>query len=145
MTALSVRRIDPATVTTQALDDDNVRAMTVTFAHITFDAVDAQALATFWAAALGQRVDDGAEVWFASINFRPGGGVGPAWLFTQVPEAKTAKNRMHLDLLCEDRDLEAQRLVDLGATKVREVDEWEHQWIVMADPERNEFCISNAH
>lgn len=119
--------------------------MTVVFAHITFDSVDAKALATFWAKALGQEVDDEAEVWFASINFRPGGGTGPAWLFSQVPEPKTAKNRMHLDLLCEDRDSEADRLVTLGATKVREVDEWDHQWTVMADPEGNEFCISKAH
>jgi predicted enzyme related to lactoylglutathione lyase len=117
--------------------------MTIAFAHITFDAVDAKALATFWSEALGQQVDEGAEVWFASINFRPGGGSGPAWLFTQVPEAKTAKNRMHLDLLCDDRESEADRLVTLGATKVREVDEWDHQWTVMADPEGNEFCISN--
>jgi predicted enzyme related to lactoylglutathione lyase len=117
--------------------------MTIAFAHITFDAVDAKALASFWSEALGQQVDEGAEVWFASINFRPGGGSGPAWLFTQVPEAKTAKNRMHLDLLCDDREREADRLVTLGATKVREVDEWDHQWTVMADPEGNEFCISN--
>ena len=120
--------------------------MTIAFAHVTFDAVDAKALGTFWSEALGQPLDDGAEVWFASINFRPGGAAaGPAWLFTQVPEPKTAKNRMHLDLLCEDRLSEAARLVALGATKVREVDEWDHQWTVMSDPEGNEFCISNAH
>jgi predicted enzyme related to lactoylglutathione lyase len=119
--------------------------MTISFAHVTFDAVDAKALATFWSQALGQSVDEGAEVWFASINFRPGGGNGPAWLFTQVPEAKTAKNRMHLDLVCEDRVTEADRLIALGATKASEVDEWGHQWVVMADPEGNEFCISNAH
>jgi catechol 2,3-dioxygenase-like lactoylglutathione lyase family enzyme len=119
--------------------------MTVAFAHVTFDAVDAKKLADFWSGALGQSVDEGAEVWFASINFRPGGGPGPAWLFTQVPEAKTAKNRMHLDLVCEERVTEADRLVALGATKANEVDEWGHQWIVMHDPEGNEFCISNAH
>ena len=119
--------------------------MTISFAHITFDAVNAQVLSSFWSAALGQAVDEGADVWFASVNFRPGGGTGPAWLFTQVPESKTAKNRMHLDLLCEDRVAEAKRLVALGATKVREVDEWDHQWTVMSDPEGNEFCISNAH
>lgn len=119
--------------------------MTIAFAHVTFDCADAKALADFWSGALGQRVDDEAEVWFASINFRPGGQSGPGWLFAQVPEAKIAKNRVHLDLLCEDRIAEADRLVTLGATKIREVDEWEHQWVVMADPEGNEFCISNAH
>lgn len=119
--------------------------MTIAFAHITFDAVDAKLLATFWSHALGQSVDEGAEAAFASINFRPGGSTGPAWLFTQVPEAKTSKNRMHLDLVCEDRITESDRLVSLGAAKVREVDEWDHQWTVMADPEGNEFCISTAH
>ena len=73
--------------------------------------------------------------------------------FQKVPEPKTAKNRMHLDLNVSDTehvgaeegrkrvDAEAQRLVGLGATKVGAFDEHDEYWVVMTDPEGNEFCI----
>jgi Glyoxalase-like domain len=115
--------------------------MSLSLAHVTFDCHDAVALAGFWSQALGRPVDDGAEPFFASIGFpsQPG---QTAWLFIQVPEDKSAKNRMHIDLTSDDRDAEVARLVSLGATKVGQHDEYGHQWSVLHDPEGNEFCVS---
>ncbi len=62
-----------------------------------------------------------------------------------MPEAKTAKNRMHLDLRVEKsvpRSLEVARLVDLGATHIADKDEWGHSWAVLTDPQGNEFCVA---
>lgn len=115
--------------------------MTLSIAHITFDCRDATQLAAFWSQAIDRPVNDGAEPFFASIDYPPTPG-RPAWLFLQVPEGKSAKNRMHLDLTSEDRHAEVDRLVGLGATKVGEHDEYGHQWTVMNDPEGNEFCVS---
>ena len=115
--------------------------MSLSLAHVTFDCHDAVALAGFWSQALGRPVDDGAESFFASIGFPSQPGQN-AWLFIQVPEGKTAKNRMHIDLTSDGRDAEVERLVALGATKVGEHDEYGHQWSVMNDPEGNEFCVS---
>ena len=119
--------------------------MTVSLGHITFDCRDAVALAGFWAQALGRPVDDGAEPVVATIGY-PATPERPAWLFLGVPEGKTAKNRMHLDLAADPesggREAEVQRLVALGATKVADHDEWGHVWTVVQDPEGNEFCVA---
>ena len=67
-------------------------------------------------------------------------GKGPRFLFQRVPEGKTAKNRMHLDLRT---GLDAvDRLVGLGATRVREHNDQTGHWVVLLDPEGNEFCVS---
>ncbi|MFF4168637.1 VOC family protein [Streptomyces sp. NPDC001744] len=70
-------------------------------------------------------------------------GRGRRILFQRVPEPKTAKNRLHLDLHTEEgtRDEEVARLRGLGATVLREVDEPSGSWVVLADPEGNEFCV----
>ena len=68
-----------------------------------------------------------------------------AFLFLAVPEPKTAKNRLHLDLETDDRAAEVARLVELGATHVADHDEWGISWSVLTDPEGNEFCIADAH
>ncbi|MFJ5776590.1 VOC family protein [Streptomyces sp. NPDC093094] len=72
-----------------------------------------------------------------------GTGLGRRLLFQRVPEAKTGKNRLHLDLHPgEDRrESEVARLTALGASVLREVKEPSGQWVVMADPEGNEFCV----
>jgi hypothetical protein len=116
--------------------------MTIALSSITFDCGDAAALAGFWSAATGRPIDDGATPGFASIGF-PGKPGRPAWLFNQVPEGKSAKNRVHLDLTAggADGDAEVDRLVGLGAKRVAEHDEGGSRWAVLADPEGNEFCI----
>ncbi|WP_282703343.1 VOC family protein [Streptomyces sp. CC219B] len=72
-----------------------------------------------------------------------GTGLGRRLLFQRVPEPKTAKNRLHLDLHAPagQRDAEVERLEGLGASVVRRVSEPGGSWVVMADPEGNEFCV----
>jgi Glyoxalase-like domain len=111
--------------------------------NITLDCDDALALARFWSAAVDRPVDDASSEVFASIG---GGDVDrrePAWYFERVPEAKQAKNRMHLDLFDDDVDA-VERLVALGASVVgrHTVPGTEHHWTVLLDPEGNEFCVA---
>ena len=107
---------------------------------VSFDAADALALATFWAAALGSDVDEDSTADKAFVE--AAGWGGPNIWFLRVPEGKTAKNRMHLDLSADDRDAEVARLLSLGAAKIDEHDEYGTHWIVLADPEGNEFCVA---
>ncbi len=115
--------------------------MTLTLAHVTFDCADAVKLASFWATAFDRTVDEGASPFFASIGYNTADGL-PSMLFLQVGEGKTAKNRMHLDTHADDREAEVERLVQLGATRIAEKDEYGTRWTVMNDPEGNEFCIA---
>ena len=115
--------------------------MASTVYAISFDASDAQVAATFWAAALGRAVGEGASSDNASVTADPaipGSGIG----FHRVPEGKTVKNRMHLDLITTDFDAEVGRLTELGASKLNEVkkDSGAH-WATLADPEGNEFDV----
>jgi hypothetical protein len=68
-------------------------------------------------------------------------GVEPRLFFQLVPEAKTVKNRVHLDLRCDDLEAETARLVALGA-RVLLIDGPQRDWVTFADPEGNEFCVS---
>ena len=136
--------------------------------QITFDARHAPALAEFWALAVGyiiQPPPPGFESWeeFAdSIAMPPEdresisaivdpNGDGPRILFLNVPEAKTAKNRVHLDVHVTEglegierdrvRDEKVAQLVQAGATYVDKRSDYGPAWVVMLDPEGNEFCI----
>jgi hypothetical protein len=140
--------------------------------QITFDAADPGALAEFWAAALGYRLQpppEGFASWDAALdawgvppeerNSRsaivPVDGDGPRVFFQRVPEPKTAKNRVHLDVRAAPGlegdarmaalEEECARLVGLGATRQRRFEPGEDLggtgFIVMADPEGNEFCL----
>lgn len=115
--------------------------MTTSLSAITVDCDDALAVATFWAAALGRDVDTNGSREFATIGY---GNAAPAFMFLRVPEGKSAKNRMHLDLHATDRELEVERLVGLGASRMTDVAEWGHKWTVLQDPEGNEFCVAEA-
>jgi hypothetical protein len=128
--------------------------MTVMIASVTFDCVDALAVASFWSAALERPLDPGASSDFASIGFaerRDASGWAavahekePTWMFARVSEPKTAKNRMHLDLMTPDPEGEVARLVGLGATRLADMEEYGYTWTVMSDPEGNEFCVAMA-
>ena len=62
---------------------------------------------------------------------------------TQITESKAAKNRCHVDLSSGDnREAEVKRLLDLGATHVADLDEFDHRWTVLRDPSGNEFCVA---
>jgi Glyoxalase-like domain len=103
---------------------------------VSFDAADALALARFWAAALGSDVDEDSTVVQAFVE--AAGWGGPNLWFNQVPEPRTAKNRVHFDLRAPGpMDDEVTRLERLGAV-VRQ--RFPHH-VVMADPEGNEFCV----
>ena len=128
--------------------------MTVEIASVTFDCADALVVGRFWSAALGRPLDPEASSDFATIGFagrRDSVGWAPVerdgdptWMFAKVPEPKTAKNRLHLDLMTPDPEAEVARLVGLGATRVADVEEYGYEWTVMADPEGNEFCVAKA-
>ena len=128
--------------------------MTVRIASVTFDCADALTLGRFWSAALGRPLDPDASSDFATIGF---GGrrdkvgwapverdVDPTWMFVRVPEPKTAKNRMHLDVMASDPDAEVARLVELGATRGADMDEYGYTWTVTSDPEGNKFCVAKS-
>jgi len=103
---------------------------------VSFDAADALALATFWAAVLGSDVDEDSTADKAFVE--AAGWGGPNIWFTRVPEPKTAKNRVHFDLRAPGAvDEEVARLERLGAAVTRR----SPGHTVMTDPEGNEFCV----
>ena len=105
------------------------------------DCADPAALARFWAEALDYKTlpgDDPDEVVVV-----PKDGKGTQLGFFRVPEGKSVKNRLHLDLRPEDQAAEVERLIALGAQKV-DIGQGSPTWVVLADPEGNEFCILRA-
>jgi hypothetical protein len=138
--------------------------------QVVFDAADPPALAAFWGEAIGYVEEDppeGFDSWeaWAVANDLPRedwdnyasrvdpDGAGPRLFFQRVPEPKTAKNRVHLDLdvsggratPLEDRRRRVadavERAVAAGATRVKDYDEAGQHWVVLQDPEGNEFCL----
>jgi hypothetical protein len=139
--------------------------------QVVFDCADPAALARFWAAARGYEIpgppegfatwqdwlrEQGVpeEEWNLAAAVEDPEGTRPRIFFQRVPEGKVAKNRVHLDLSVSGGPAapkqgrvqriiaEAERLVALGATRVTDVQEqFGSNWIVMQDPEGNEFCV----
>jgi predicted enzyme related to lactoylglutathione lyase len=128
--------------------------MTIQLASVAFDCVDALVVGAFWSEALGRPLDPGADPGFASIGFAARRSVGgwrsversdePTWLFAQVPESKAVKNRVYPDLVADDVEVEIARLVQLGATRVTDRDEYGYRWTLLTDPEGNEFDLAQA-
>ena len=110
---------------------------------LVLDCLDPERLAGFWAPALGYAVAGSVENYTMLV---PEGGAGPALLLQRVPEANTAKNRMHLDIDATDIEAEAARLEALGASRLAADVCREHgsSWILLADPEGNEFCVCDG-
>lgn len=115
--------------------------MSLRLEQVNIDAEDAASLGSWWRAALSWVVvnDDPEE-----FEIRESPDRLPGLLFAPVPEGKTTKNRLHLDLRPDDRDAEVERLVGLGATRV-DVGQGNQTWVVLADPEGNEFCVLSSH
>ncbi|MGH3321919.1 MAG: VOC family protein [Streptosporangiaceae bacterium] len=141
--------------------------MATTF-QVTFDSANPRSLAHFWTTVLGyvdQPPPEGFSSWkevldqmgvpekrwedkYAIIDPKAG---GPRLLFQRVPEGKEAKNRVHLDVNVgegldgdarrERVDEEVGRVTDLGATELYSMGEYGEYWVVMQDPEGNEFCL----
>jgi hypothetical protein len=128
--------------------------------QVTFDCHDADLLADFWATALDRVVQPpppGFDSWPAFLEAQgfdvpPEGsmsaiidpdGNGPRMLFQRVPEEKTAKNRVHLDVRAGDRrDEKVAELEQAGGKVIGHHEEMGLEWVVMADPEGNEFCVT---
>ena len=108
---------------------------------LAIDCADPAALARFWAEALDYTSQPGDDPDEAAIV--PKDGRGTQLLFLRVPEGKTIKNRLHLDLRPEDQGKEVERLLALGAKKV-DIGQGSPTWVVLADPEGNELCILRA-
>ncbi|MET7397486.1 VOC family protein [Dactylosporangium sp. NPDC005572] len=134
--------------------------------QVTQDSTDPHPLADWWAETLGWEVEPqdeafirrmvseghatedettthhGRLVWKAGAAIRHPDR--PRVLFQWVPEEKTTKNRMHLDLRVGDEDLDAvvRQLVDRGATFVHHRSQGPHTWSTLTDPQGNEFCVS---
>jgi hypothetical protein len=137
--------------------------------QVVFDCAEPARLADFWAQALGYVVQPPPEgyatwedllremgvpedQWTSRSAVVDPEGAGPRIFFQRVPEGKTVKNRMHLDVRAggtlrgEERRArlteEVQRLAGLGAGQVQDMDELGEHWVVMRDPEGNEFCVT---
>ncbi len=139
--------------------------------QVTFDSAEPHTLADWWADALGWEVEPSDEafirrmideglasdedttthhgtlVWKegAAIRHRDGLDHAPRVLFQLVPEPKTVKNRVHLDVRIGADDVEAvvERLSDRGATVLWRGRQGPHSWVTIADPEGNELCVSH--
>lgn len=130
--------------------------------NITFDAQDPPTLCAFWAEALGYEVEElpdelrdaiiaelGAEAMREKAAARDPEGRRPRLWFQRVPEGKTVKNRMHLDLNADDANAEVGRLTGLGAsvvaTRTDHIGPIVDTYTVMRDPEGNEFCVQGPN
>ena len=118
----------------------NANAPAVSVMALTINCADPAALAEFWGNALGRPVSPGSTAEMAQLE-AAGPASGPRMFFQRVPEAKTVKNRLHLDLATEHYDQEIERLTGLGAKAVDEVKVPGVRWTTFADPEGNEFDL----
>ena len=107
---------------------------------VTIDCGDPRALASFWEQVLDyeRTYEDDDEV-----VIEPRDGSGNALVFGKSPDDKKVKNRIHLDLNPTDQAAEVERVKGLGATEV-DIGQGDVSWVVLADPEGNEFCILTA-
>ena len=112
------------------------------FTELCIDCTNPRQLASFWAEVLGWRIENEASDDDEIELVDPDGGK-PTLLFITVPEGKTVKNRLHIDVNPRDREQaeEVERLLGIGATLADVGQGDDVTWVVMADPEGNEFCV----
>jgi predicted enzyme related to lactoylglutathione lyase len=108
----------------------------VKLTQVVIDSADPKTLAEFWCAVLGWKVvdQDGDEIEIG------GPDDGANLLFDRAPDPKVAKNHLHLDLTPTDQAAEVDRILALGARRV-DIGQGDVSWVVLADPEGNEFCV----
>ncbi|MBB5954474.1 putative enzyme related to lactoylglutathione lyase [Saccharothrix tamanrassetensis] len=118
--------------------------MTSLVQHITIDCGDAYELGQWWSRVTGRPLADDDEPGDPEVLIKL--PAGPGLLFIQVPEGKAVKNRVHLDLQPDStRDEEVERLLGIGATLVDDRRRPDGKgWVVLADPEGNEFCVERS-
>jgi len=123
-------------------------SMTSRFTELVVDCHRPHELAAFWCAVLDYEVidkrDDLVEIagWHPTAEAVRAETTAPTLLFIHLPETKTIKNRLHIDVSPIDRGQheEVERLLALGARRV-DIEQGEQRWDVLADPEGNEFCV----
>ena len=115
--------------------------MSLEWEQMIVDARDPAALGRWWQQALGWVVvnDDPEE-----FEIRPAPDRLPGLLFADVADPKTIKNRLHFDFRPDDRDAEVARLLSLGATRADVGQSGGESWVVLCDPEGNEFCVLSS-
>ena len=110
---------------------------------VTIDCDDLERVTSFWQQALGyDRVYE--EEYEVALGVPGGDQRSVDVLVLRVPDRKTVKNRLHLDLRPDDHAAEVARLEALGASRVDIGQAGDESWVVMADPEGNEFCVLRA-
>lgn len=132
--------VDPEGNEFRVLEPRSLYRDTGPIAAVVVDCADPRAMARFWGQATDWTVH---EVTDAHALLRSGEGVGPYLEFVRFDEAKSVKNRVHLDFRPypgDDQEVEVERLRALGATDV-DVGQGDAPWTVLADPEGNEFCV----
>src|SRR3990170_825312 len=117
--------------------------MSLRWQCICIDSSDPSRVATFWQEALGWRrtYDSPDEIALEPPAASPQVGASPDILFLRVPEQKSVKNRLHIDLRPDDQAAEVARLESLGASQVSVGQGDDATWVVLADPDGNEFCV----
>ena len=108
---------------------------------VAVDCADPLTLAQFWADVLGRQVAEDSTSEHAVLLAGDGGTSGPPITFNKVPEPKTVKNRLHLDLISDTFDAETERLLSLGAYRLRDLQRDKSRWTTFADIEGNEFDL----
>ena len=114
---------------------------TVKLAMVTIDTDDAVGLSNWWRDAFGATVLEENDGWFVVLSLGDG---APLLAFQKVDDPTPGKNRIHLDLITEDRTAMVQQLVDAGATLIAEREMPGMSWVTLADPAGNEFCVAAA-
>lgn len=121
--------------------------MTALIRHITVDCADPYALAGFWSEVTGYPRHPSDEPGADQALLVAPDGEGPGLLFSRVPEGRSGKNRIHLDVMPTDltRDEEVKRLLAIGATEYEDHRKPDGTgWVTMADPEGNLFCVERS-
>jgi hypothetical protein len=108
---------------------------------VAIDCSDPTALARFWAGVLGRQVAGDSTSERVVLLAGDGDASGPPITFNKVPEPKTVKNRLHLDLISDTFDAETERLLSLGAQRLRDLQADKSRWTTFADIEGNEFDL----
>ena len=121
------------------LNDNSHCKMLPRFHAVTFDANDVERVARFWCNSAGCHLDGHGLPYFAIL--RPVKDSMPIFIVIQVPETKALKNRVHIEFTVGDLEAERQRLEGLGATFNSDREWAGSRWMVMQDPEGNEFCL----
>ncbi len=115
--------------------------MSLRWEEVVVDCRDQVALSRWWAEALGWEFLDPDDEDEPELRNPEGGAT---LLFVRVPEPKSVKNRLHLDFVPDDQAAEVERLLAMGATHADVGQGPDDPWVVLADPEGNEFCVLSA-